>query len=432
MSEENVRFDLANIPENFLIDDLTLSCVNDTITKLESSMRTQSDIDTVYNDWCNILKNHMLKSIPHKTVKRCSTNNKPHRPAKPWWSEKLSDLWVGVCRAEKLWLSCQSRNHKQKFKSEFTHLRKQFDREVQRAKRTHWYSLQKNLLDECNVDQTQFWKSIGKIGVSCTNKKGIPMEVVLGDGSVSFNITDVLRKWQDEFSSLFKSGHPVNEIKNDQSTQENIDENTGQGLEFNNHISIFEVKKAIDGAKRGKAAGFDNIPVEVLKNDTAVSFLHILYNICFDNGTVPSYWGNCIINPIPKSSTSDKRDPLSYRGISLAPTMYKLYCSILNRRLSYWSEQNDKVVDEQNGFRKGRSTTDQILSLTNIIDTRKKLKKSTFCAFIDFKKAYDTIDRTLLWNRLSDIGICGKMFMAIKSLYVSVRSCVRINSLKTD
>ena len=32
------------------------------------------------------------------------------------------------------------------------------------------------------------------------------MEVVLGDGSVSFNITDVLRKWQDEFSSLFKSG----------------------------------------------------------------------------------------------------------------------------------------------------------------------------------------------------------------------------------
>ena len=259
-----------------------------------------------------------------------------------------------ICRAEKLWLPCQSRNHKLKFKSEFTHLRKQFDREVQRAKRTHWYSLQKNLLDECNVDQTQFWKSIGKIGVSCRNKKGIPMEVVLGDGS------------------LFKSGHPVNEVKNDQSTQENIDENTGQGLEFNNHISIFEVKKAIDGAKRGKVAGFDNIPVEVLKNDTAVSFLQILYNICFDNGTVPSDWGNCIINPIPKSSTSDKRDPLSYRGISLAPTMYKLYCSILNRRLSYWSEQNDKVVDEQNGFRKGRSTADQILSLTNIIDTRKK------------------------------------------------------------
>ena len=112
--------------------------------------------------------------------------------------------------------------------------------------------------------------------------------------------------------------------------------------------------------------------------------------------------------------------------------MYKLYCSVLNRRLSSWAEQNDKIVDEQNGFRKSRSTTDYILSLTSIIDTRKKVKKSTFCAFFDFKKAYDTIDRNLLLKRLSYIGVSGKMFSALKSLYVSVRSCVRVNSFNTD
>ena len=118
----------------------------------------------------------------------------------------------------------------------------------------------------------------------------------------------------------------------------------------------------------GKASGVDCIPVEVLKNDTAVAFLHVLFNICFDNGIVPSEWGKCIINPIPKSSTADRRDTLSYRGISLAPAMYKLYCSVLNRRLTSWAEKNGKVVDEQNRFRKGRSTTDHILSLTSIID----------------------------------------------------------------
>ena len=64
--------------------------------------------------------------------------------------------------------------------------------------------------------------------------------------------------------------------------------------------------------------------------------------------------------------------------------MYKLYCHILNSRLSKWAEVNTKVADEQNGFRKGRSTIDQIMSLTNTVDTRKKLRKSTFCAFIDF------------------------------------------------
>ena len=68
----------------------------------------------------------------------------------------------------------------------------------------------------------------------------------------------------------------------------------------------------------------------------------------------------------------------------------------------------------------------------NIIDTRKKFKKSTFCAFIDFKKNYDTINRSILWKRLSDIGISGKMIQAIKSLYACVKSCVRLNSYKTD
>ena len=139
-----------------------------------------------------------------------------------------------------------------------------------------------------------------------------------------------------------------------------------------------------------------------------------------------------IINPIPKSSSTDPKDPLSYRGIALASAMYKIYCNVLNSRLSKWVEENDKLVDEQNGFRKKRSTTDHILSLCNIIETRKKMKKSTFCAFIDFKKAYDSINRNILWQRLRDSGIGGRMLIAIKALYNSVSSCVRVNYFTTD
>lgn len=201
---------------------------------------------------------------------------------------------------------------------------------------------------------------------------------------------------------------------------------------FNEHISLFEVKKAIFSAKQGKACGFDNIPSEVLRNDTAVSFLHILFNVCFDAGVIPSDWGKCIINPIPKSCTDDKRDPLSYRGIALASSMYKLYCSILNDRLGRWSDNNDKIVDEQNGFRKKRSTIDHLSSLTTLLDTRRKRKLSTYCAFIDFKKAYDCINRDILWNRLSRIGVSGKLFGAVKSLYSSVSACVRVNNLTTE
>ena len=156
----------------------------------------------MYTDWCDLLKNHMLHSIPHKHTKQTYTSanaHKRHRPGKPWWSENLSELWVEVCRNEKLWLSWHAHNEKVQLKSKYTNTRKQFDREVQRVKRLYWYSMQKSLLDECNVDQTPFWKSIGKIGVNGASLQHIPMEVVLEDSSVSFNISDILNKWRTDF-----------------------------------------------------------------------------------------------------------------------------------------------------------------------------------------------------------------------------------------
>ena len=139
-----------------------------------------------------------------------------------------------------------------------------------------------------------------------------------------------------------------------------------------------------------------------------------------------------IIQPIPKSSTSDIKDPLSYRGITLTPVVYKMYCYILNKRLASWDSQNNIISDNQNGFRKGRSTVDQISTLINIIETRKYLKQSTFAAFIDFKKAYDCINRNLLFTKLCNIGISGKMLTALLSIYKDVKCCIRLNGFKTD
>ena len=85
-------------------------------------------------------------------------------------------------------------------------------------------------------------------------------------------------------------------------------------------ISIAEVQLAVKKAKNNKASGADSIPVEVYKNDTAISCLHILFNVCFRTGNIPTEWGKgrYIINPIPKSNSCDQREPLSYRGVTLA------------------------------------------------------------------------------------------------------------------
>ena len=181
-----------------------------------------------------------------------------------------------------------------------------------------------------------------------------------------------------------------------------------------------------------KAEGIDEIPAEILKSQNLISLLEALFNQCFILGRVPELWGTGIITPVLKSSTTDKRDQANYRGITITPAIYKLYCNVINNRLKEWEEENGVLCDSQNGFRKGRSTVDHIVSLTLLIEIRKLKRQSTFAAFIDFTKAYDSINRDLPFRKLSDMGLTGRIHKAITSLYDNVKCCVRINGLKTD
>ena len=74
--------------------------------------------------------------------------------------------------------------------------KRQFDRTVQRAKRTYCcYSMQDDLLNTCNASKSDFWRPIGKVGVGQSQSSSMPMEVVLENGSTSSNVTDILNKW---------------------------------------------------------------------------------------------------------------------------------------------------------------------------------------------------------------------------------------------
>jgi hypothetical protein len=173
-------------------------------------------------------------------------------------------------------------------------------------------------------------------------------------------------------------------------------------------------------AKNGKSPDIDLIQAEVCKNQIVIYVLHKLFNLCIKTGKVPSMWNRGIITPIPKCSTSDPRDPLSYRAIALAPFAYKFCSGMLNDRLVKCLDEREIIKDEQNGFMKERSTVDHINTITSIIETRKRCKLSTYVAFIDIKKAYDSINRALLFNKLENLGIISKFMFALKGLYYNI------------
>ena len=82
-------------------------------------------------------------------------------------------------------------------------------------------------------------------------------------------------------------------------------------------------------------------------------------------GIFPKEWSKSIIVPLYKKGDVNKPD--NYRGVALTSVVSKVYTHILNKRLSDWAEREDKIVEEQAGFRTGYSTVDQIFSLYDIV-----------------------------------------------------------------
>ena len=342
-------------------------------------------------------------------------------------------MWNDMCRSERAWLREKNVNEKMRKRRVFISKRKEFDKQVKHFKRQYKKRKDDELLEMQSKDQREFWRKIGHIGISQDRQNTTPLEVKLDDGSVSDDLQTVLKKWQADFSNLL---NPVTINDDDTTVREPLNTTTENAMthdpELNREITNSEFMKVINKAKNNKAPGHDDIPIDVLKNESAIQFLLRLFNTCLQTGKVPSQWSKYVLNPIPKSSTVDKRDPLSYRGIALAPASYKLFCGILNNRLIEWAETNNILADEQNGLRKGRSTVDHISSLVNIVETRKLKRKQTFAAFVDFRKAYDSINRSLLWSKLEDLGIGGKILHVIREMYRNTEYCVRVNGLDTD
>ena len=133
-----------------------------------------------------------------------------------------------------------------------------------------------------------------------------------------------------------------------------------------------------------------------------------------------------------KPNTPDPRNPANYRGIALQSVVLKVFCKVLNARLSDWSETNCILSDEQNGFRPDRSCLDHLFVIYSVIGARKLNKLPTFVAFVDLKKAFDNVDRDLLWYRLCHYGIGEKFLDLLKSLYRSTEYIVRINDTTSE
>lgn len=197
---------------------------------------------------------------------------------------------------------------------------------------------------------------------------------------------------------------------------------------LNVHFSLEEILAAAKCLKNNKACGQDQILNEFLKNSTdlMMTVYTWLFNVILDSRLFPENW--CLGSIIPLYKNKGSMDnPENYRGITILSCLGKLFTSVINKRLSIFTAESMAIGPEQAGFKKGHSTMDHVFVLKALIDLYLHKRKRMYCCFIDYKKAFDTVARAELWQKVLMCDINGKILTVIKNMYSKAKSYVSMN-----
>ena len=202
--------------------------------------------------------------------------------------------------------------------------------------------------------------------------------------------------------------------------------------ELNQPVTIDEVKNSIKQLKSSKSAGLDLLLNEfyIHVQELLAVPLCDLFNCVIKTGHFPNKWSECLI--VPSHQKGDVNSVDNYRGITLLSSLGKLFTRVLNNRLTWSAEAYGVYIEAQAGFRPNYSTIDNLYNLNRIISHLINKGKKLYCAFLDFRKAFDYVDRNFLWSKLLKLGIRGEIFNIIHSMYKSVKSIVQVGTERTQ
>ena len=409
------------------------------LTDLELIKQTEVDIDTLYDKVCKTIlcENDAYLSCFSLTGK----SKKQFKYHKPYWNHNLTMKWKEMRNFEKSFQKYKGRGtYKIKIRNDYKLKQREFNKLLRKTERQYC----RNLSNDINISRVsnpkQFWDYISKLGPRKNRKVSEKVYINGESGQTIDNIPTLLNKWENAFNKLYSNN--VDSIDNivdnhDNSLNEGVDKCniSSSKLDENNYLNkpilLSEVEEVVKSLKNNKAAGFDGIQNETLKNKDVIEVLHKLFQYIFESGCIPSIWKRAIISPIPKSSLKDPHVQLNYRGINLLFVIGKTFTALLNKRIVTYLEENKILCEEQNGFRPGRSCEEHIFTLTSIIRNRIGMGQNTYVAFIDFQKAFDWVNRKKLINKLFKYGLQGKILTSIKNLYTKTNAQVKINEYLT-
>lgn len=188
-----------------------------------------------------------------------------------------------------------------------------------------------------------------------------------------------------------------------------------------------EVRKTINSLKVNAAAGIDQIPARLIKDncDTLLTPITHLVSMSLKKGEFPNIYKEAVIRPIYKGGR--KEDISNYRPISLMSNISKIIEKIVKSQIYSYLEDTNFFDENQLGFRQNKGTEDAINKLHTTVSGYLDEGKHCLVVLQDLSKAFDLVDHKILINKIEQAGCQGKILGWCKSYLDKRKQKVRVH-----
>ena len=271
-------------------------------------------------------------------------------------------------------------------------------------------SMAKNL---ANKDTVEFWKDIAK---SNNCKTPLPDQIDEAKGS-----DNILKLWKKHFDDIFNCLKSKKEYATSFILNNSINEIT---------VNPYTVFEAIRELSLNKSCGIDGITAEHLRyaSERLVYLLSLVFTGFIVHGFLPDSMISVMIVPVIKDKAGAINSKDNYRPIALASIVSKLVEKIMLNRM----ETHLLTQPNQFGFKKKLGTDQCIFALKEIVSKYMNNDSCVYTCFLDASKAFDRVNHSKLFRKLSDKGVPDYLIRLLIFWYENQTMCIRWGSKTSE